>query len=101
MNIGKAIKELRISKGLSQIELANGCKLTQTSVSQIETGNKRPNPGTMEKICAFFNVPELVIYLLATEESDIPESKRFVYQTLFPNIKNILVDLFNDNFKHP
>jgi transcriptional regulator with XRE-family HTH domain len=97
MNIGKAIKELRISKGLNQSELAVACNLTQTSLSQIETGIKRPNPGTMKKICNFFKVPEVVIYLIATEEADIPEAKRSMYQNLFPDIKNILVNLFQDN----
>ena len=96
MNIGKAIKELRLNKGLNQSEMAAGCNLTQTSLSQIENGIKRPNPGTMKKICEFFNVPEVVIYLLATEDTDIPEAKRSMYQNLFPNIKNILVNLFQD-----
>lgn len=93
MNIGKAIKELRVNKKLNQSELAEACGLTQTSLSQIENGIKRPNPGTMKKLCSFFNVPELVIYLIATEESDIPKGKRSVYNTLFPSIKNVLIDL--------
>jgi transcriptional regulator with XRE-family HTH domain len=99
MNIGKAVKELRISKGLNQKELADGCDLTQTSISQIETGTKSPNSGTIKKICNFFDIPELVVYLLATEESDIPETKRFVYQTLFPDIKNILINIFDAQAK--
>jgi|SRR6185437_9248555 len=97
MNIGKAIRELRVTKGLNQSELASACQLTQTSLSQIENGIKRPNPGTMKKICAYFNIPELVIYLLATEEADIPETKRLMYQNIFPDIKNILVNLFQDS----
>jgi len=97
MNIGRAIKELRTNNGLNQSELATACNLTQTSLSQIETGVKRPNPGTMKKLCDYFNIPQVVIYLLATEETDIPENKRIMYQNLFPNIKNILISLFQNN----
>ena len=51
MNIGKVIKELRKERGFSQIELANICNLTQTSLSQIETGAKRPTSKNLKKIC--------------------------------------------------
>lgn len=96
MNIGKAIKELRISKNLNQSEFAAQCDLTQTSLSQIESGMKRPNPTTMKKICDFFQISEPVIYLLATEESDIPEKNKLLYQSLFHNIKNALIDMLSN-----
>lgn len=93
MNIGKAIKELRLAKGLNQSEMADKCALTQTSLSQIESGSKRPNPSTLKKICAFFEVPEAALYLIATDEQDIPEHKRQVYEKLFPNIKKAMIDM--------
>jgi transcriptional regulator with XRE-family HTH domain len=96
MNIGKAIKELRISKNLNQSQFAAQCDLTQTSLSQIESGSKRPNPTTMKKICDFFQISEPVIYLLATEESDIPEQKKTLFGKLFPNIKNAMIDMLTD-----
>lgn len=95
MDLGKAIKELRKERGLNQRELASACGLTQTSLSQIESGIKRPNPSTMKKFSKYFGVPEPVFYILATESSDIPAEKQFMYQTIFPNIKNILLDLFS------
>jgi len=93
MNIGKAIKGLRLEKKLSQSAVASKCELSQTSLSQIENGNKRPNASSLKKLCDFFEVPEAVIYLLATEECDIPEHKRGVYEKLFPNLKRALIDM--------
>ncbi|XHR94461.1 helix-turn-helix domain-containing protein [Mucilaginibacter sp. UC70_90] len=54
MNIGKAIKELRVNKKLNQSELAEACGLTQTSLSQIENGIKTPKSRNDEKIMQFF-----------------------------------------------
>lgn len=93
MNIGKAIKELRLKKKLNQSELAERCDLTQTSLSQIESGAKRPNPSTLKKLCDFFEIPEAVVYLLATDENDIPEHKRTLYEKLFPSLKDALIDI--------
>ncbi len=94
MNIGRTIKELRKEKGLSQQELAEAAGLTQTSLSQIESGAKRPNPGTMKKICEYFGITETLIYILATDIEDIPEKNRLVYQQLFPSIKTAFADIF-------
>lgn len=94
MNIGNAIKELRKEKGLNQRELAAASGLTQTSLSQIESGAKRPNPGTLKKLCDFFGVSETVIYLLATDVSDIPDEKKEMFGTIFPNIKKTLIEMF-------
>jgi len=94
MNIGKAIRELRKEKGLNQTEFAHATGLTQTSLSQIESGAKKPNTGTMKKICDFFGVPEAVIYILATEISDIPQHKQDLYVKMFPNLKLAFLDIF-------
>ena len=51
MNIGRAIKEIRKRKGLSQLDLSEATDISQTSLSQIESGNKRPNPSSLKKIC--------------------------------------------------
>jgi transcriptional regulator with XRE-family HTH domain len=93
MNIGKAIKELRQEKQLNQREMASQCGLTQTSLSQIESGLKRPNPLTIKKLCDFFEVPEAVLYLIATDISDIPEHKRPIFEKMFPNLKKALIDM--------
>jgi transcriptional regulator with XRE-family HTH domain len=93
MNIGKAIKELRKEKGISQTEFAELCGLTQTSLSQIETGTKRPNPKNLSKICKNLQIPEMYLYLLGAEETDVPTRNKELYKHLFPTIKTMLKDL--------
>lgn len=95
MNIGKAIKKLRKQQLLNQSELAERVGMTQTSLSQIESGAKKPNSGTLKKICDYFDVPELVLYLLATESEDIPERNREMFDRIFPSVSGLLLDVFN------
>ena len=94
MNIGKVIKSLRKQKGLSQTEFASKCDLTQTSLSMIETGTKRPNPKNLKKICEVLEVPEMYLYILSSEEKDIPENKKHLYKLLFPMIEKMIKELW-------
>ncbi|RQO77753.1 hypothetical protein DBR40_07195 [Pedobacter sp. KBW01] len=95
MNIGRAVKQLRKHHKLNQSELAGSVGITQTSLSQIESGNTVPNSGTLKKICDFFQIPELVVYLLATDDNDIPLANREMFAKVFPSVSGILLDLFD------
>lgn len=95
MNVGRAIKKLRKQQSLNQSELADRIGMTQTSLSQIESGAKKPNSGSLKKICDYFGVPELVIYLLATDVEDIPEHNREMFEKIFPSVSGLLLDVFN------
>jgi transcriptional regulator with XRE-family HTH domain len=90
MNIGKVIKSLRKQKSLSQTEFAEKTGITQTSLSMIETGSKRPNPKTLKKICEILEIPEMYLIILSSEEKDVPESKKDLYKELFPIIEHMI-----------
>lgn len=92
MNLGKAIKDLRKGQGLSQEELAAHAGLTQAALSRIENGN-RPSEETLKKICKALNIPESMVYVAALEKEDVPEDKKFLYDQLFPVIKNMVMQL--------
>lgn len=92
MNIGNAIKEIRKRKGMSQLQLANAADITQAAMSGIENG-KRPNPGTLEKLSKELGVPESLIYAMAMEKDDVPEEKRVLYDSLFPVIKGLIMQI--------
>lgn len=94
MNIGTAIKKIRLEKKLSQGELAKAIEISQTSLSQIEKGLKRPSSKTLDKICKIFDVPETIIHLYALEESDIPKSKKELYKALYPSLEVMLKQFF-------
>lgn len=94
MNIGQVIKELRLERGLSQIELAIHCDLPLTTFSQIELGTRQPSEDTIRKLSEFFKIPEMAIYFLTNEEKDIPKTKKEVYNIISPLIRKAIRDIF-------
>lgn len=50
------LKELRLEKELSQIQLAKHLNISQRSVSNWETGVRQPDFETLEKLAKFFAV---------------------------------------------
>jgi len=93
MNIGAAIKSIRKKMGITQYELTEKCDLSQTSLSQIETGLKRPSQRTITKVCSVLDIPESIIYIVAMQESDVPASKRGVYDLVYPSIKSLALQM--------
>ena len=99
MNIGIIIREIRINKGLTQEDLSAKTGIAQTSLSQIESGRKRPNPSSMKKICKALDVSESILFLLATEEKDIPKSRKEMYNLLFPSVKDLMMKILGTETK--
>lgn len=93
MNIGSAIKSIRKKLCITQYELAEKCQLSQTSLSQIETGVKRPSQKTISKICTVLDIPESIIYIVAMQEADVPASKKGVYELVYPSIKSLALQM--------
>jgi Predicted transcriptional regulators len=50
------LKRLRLSKGLTQEELANGTGLAKSSISMYESGRRKPSFEVLEAFADFFNV---------------------------------------------
>ncbi len=99
MNLGIAIKSIRRELGITQYELAEKCQISQTSLSQIENGIKRPSQRTIAKFCAVTDIPESVVYMLGMQETDVPSSKKSVYDLLFPSIKNLAMQIVRADHK--
>ena len=62
------LKEIRKSKGISQIRLAMELNTSQNTISRYETGEREPGIAELIKIADYFNVS--VDYLL--ERTDKP-----------------------------
>ena len=92
MNIGNAIKELRKKQGLSQSDLAKAVQITQAAMSGIENGN-RPNQENLQKLSHALKVPESLIYVMGIEKDDVPEEKKLLYDSLFPVIKSLVMEI--------
>lgn len=63
------IRELRISRKLSQQELANTLKISKSSINMYERGEREPGLDLLEAIADFFNVD--MDYLMG--KSDNPQ----------------------------
>lgn len=99
MNLGVAIRSVRRQLGITQQELAEKSKISQTSLSQIENSVKRPSNKTINSICSVLDVPEAVLYILAMQDSDVPTNKKNVYDMLFPSIKSLALQIVGDENK--
>lgn len=95
MNIGIAIKRIRTEKGISQSDFAQKIGLSQTSLSLIENGVKRPSAKNLAKICESLEVPEQILYLYNLKVEDVPASKQELYKMLFPVVEDLITKLIH------
>ncbi len=63
------LRELRVSKGFSQLKIAMDLNMSQNTISRYETGEREPGINELVKIANYFNVS--VDYLL--ERTDNPK----------------------------
>nr|WP_321451465.1 helix-turn-helix transcriptional regulator [uncultured Carboxylicivirga sp.] len=94
MKIGNSIKELRKEKGVKQIDLAQLSGISQTYLSQIEKGLKKPKLDALEKISKALDIPLPVLSFLALEEDMVSVEKREMYNKMMPTITSIVKDVF-------
>jgi transcriptional regulator with XRE-family HTH domain len=53
---GKAVKELRLKKAMSQQQLADACGLDISYVGQIERGQRNPTLGVMQGLASILEI---------------------------------------------
>lgn len=61
------LKELRISKGISQLKLAMDLSMNQNSISRYENGQREADYATLIRIADYFDVS--IDYLLGRTEN--------------------------------
>ena len=66
MEFKDRLKELRISKNLSQMQLANKTGISQSAIAKWELGNTEPTATAIITLAKFFN--ETTDYLLGLED---------------------------------
>ncbi len=66
------LKELRKSKGISQMKLAMDLNTNQNTISRYETGEREPGIAELMRIADYFNVS--IDYLL--ERTDNPDIQK-------------------------
>ena len=91
MDIGNAIREIRVKKGFTQKELAKKCGLSANALCQIEIDNIQPQKNTIKKICKALDIPTSYLLMFAVEEEDVPEENRAVFKAM-SGIKDLLIE---------
>lgn len=74
MNLGKAIKDIRVMLELTQMEAVKKIKCSQTFLSQIENGQKEPSHDMIRRIAKAYRVPLVVFMSMGAEISDVKPS---------------------------
>lgn len=81
MEIGSSIRKIRKEKGIRQMKLAEKAGISQTYLSQLETGDK-PNPSlsVVRDICNSLGVTidELLLNSLRTGDLSKDQIKRYL-----------------------
>lgn len=94
MNLGVTIKDIRKSKGVKQIELANSCSITASYLSNIEGNRKEPTLTTLKKICDYLEIPLPILFFLSMDETDVPEEKKEIFLLIEKMMKNTIKSSF-------
>ena len=55
--IGQRIRTIRLSRGMTQTDLAKAIDQSQSSITMYETGRREPDFETLEALADVFNVP--------------------------------------------
>ena len=93
MDIGQAIKTLRLKHNMTQTQLAEKCSMSTNAICYLETGRNFPPKATLERICSVLGVPQSYLLLASIGEDDFPEKKRILYRTQLEPLRN---ELFSD-----
>ena len=69
--VGERIKAMRMSRGMSQIDLAAALHCGQSTIAMYETGKRMPDMETIDYMADVFNVPKWAI--LYNEDEVMPK----------------------------
>lgn len=86
-HIGKKLRQIRESEGLTQVQFAQKVKLTQAAISQFEDGKRIPSSGALQKIAVSLNISLDGLLENMTSDDDHGR-KNSAIQSLVARLKN-------------
>jgi len=93
-NIGNAILKIRKARKVTQHELSDALGITQTHLSQVESGKKQPSLALIERVEYHFGIPVSVIMWAGVKENQVSIGKRESFRVLKPVIDDLIESLF-------
>lgn len=74
-NFGQKLRELRISKRLSQPDLEDDTGIDRRNISQLERGERKPSEGNLKALSKVFSAEEM-LELKRAHAKDVMSAKR-------------------------
>jgi transcriptional regulator with XRE-family HTH domain len=99
MDLGSAIKLLRLQKDLKQNAFAEICDISPTYLSQIENNLKLPNISMLQVIAKNLDIPLPILFFLSIDEKDIVLEKRKAFEIIAPSVKSMIGSFFSETKK--
>lgn len=84
VSLGNRIKEARVKKGLTQLELSRAADINEMYLSEIERGIKMPSMNVFIKLISALDIS--ADFLLRDE---IPSGKEYVYDELTQKLEGL------------
>lgn len=75
--IGRTLKVLRQFHGMSQVELANALDLSNSFLSELESGKKEPTLDLLGRYSSYFDIPVSSILLFSESMDDAGKVREF------------------------
>jgi len=89
MNLGTTISTIR-KPLMKQCELASKVGISQTYMSQIESGRKIPGIELIEAICIALDIPVFALIWLSSDWKDVPVEKFGEYMKVKDDIYELI-----------
>lgn len=96
MDYGKAIYSIRKHRNWSQEKFSTRVGIDQSYLSLVENNKKRPSTKMIEKISNTLGVPMPIIFFFSLSENDVPQEKRELFNMIYPRMKEMLYDFFEE-----
>ena len=97
MNVGRAIKTLRLNEGMRQGEFARFVGISQNNLSRIENNKKKPTIKMLQIIADATETPLAVLFWFTVSEEEVNINKTYLFRLLKPIIDKLMYTLFNRN----
>lgn len=91
MEIGDAIRKLRMWREVTQKELAQRIGVSANALCAIELNRSFPGKETITKVCRELGVPVGYLLFFVLEEKEIPQEKRELFRILREDLCDALL----------
>ena len=91
MEIGDAIRKLRMWREVTQKELAQRIGISANALCAIELNRTFPGKDTITKVCRELGVPVGYLLFFVLEEKEIPQGKREIFRILREDLCDALL----------